>query len=190
MKKPATPLPLSAIRLSVVVTVYGETFSVRETVDRLLARNRGYLEEIILAVAPRSGDESIGICKELAATHPLVVLHMQEHTPGVGWAYREGMQMSRGNYIALMSGDLETEPEAVDRMVQKIEETGAECVIANRWMKGGGFTNYDPIKLVLNWGFQKVFKVLYLTHVSDITYGFKILSKKMCGLNHLDRCVP
>lgn len=179
MKKLA-PTPLSEIHLSIVVTVFGETFSVRETVERLLALDRGYIKEIILAVAPRSGDESIAICKDVAEKNALVIFHMQQHNPGVGWAYREGMQMATGNYVAIMSGDLETEPEAVDRMVRKIEETGAECVIANRWMKGGGFTNYDKVKLVLNWGFQQVFRVLYFTNVSDITYGFKILSKRCC----------
>jgi len=47
-----------------------------------------------------------------------------------------------------MAADLETEPAAIDRMVDMILETGCEGVIANRWLPGGGFTNYDPIKYV------------------------------------------
>lgn len=177
MKNQPTSTP---IRLSVVVTVYGETFSVRETVERLMLHDRGYLQEIILAVSPRSGDESIGTCREIEAAHPaLARVHMQEHNPGVGWAYREGMQVAKGTHIALMSGDLETEPEAVDRMVVMIEKTGCDGVIANRWLPGGGFVNYDRTKLVLNWLFQKMFGILYSTKLSDITYGFKILSAEV-----------
>ena len=74
---------------------------------------------------------------------------------------------------------LETEPEAIDRMVMEIERTGCQVVIANRWMKGGGFQNYHPAKRVLNWLFQQVFKRIFATGVGDLTYGLKILSKDL-----------
>ncbi len=177
-------IPLSDIRLSVIVTVYSETFSVKETVERLLRGDRGYTQEILLVVSPKSSPESFAMCKELGKRHPKVKVHTQERTPGVGWAYREGMARAKGNYLALMSGDLETEPEAVDRMVRKIEETGADCVIASRWLPGGGFVNYDKKKLVLNWMFQKLFRILYRTKLTDLTYGFKILKKEVADRIH------
>ena len=85
--------------------------------------------------------------------------------------------MATQECVCIMSGDLETEPEAVERMFQKMKETGADVVIGSRWDKGGGFQNYDRIKYVLNWIFQKMFKVIYWTHINDLTYGFKILRK-------------
>lgn len=171
-------IPLSAIQLSIVVTVYSETFSVRETVERLLRDNRGYIHEILFVISPHSSEESFAVCRLLEKKYPLCKVHIQKHPKGVGWAYREGMSIAQGNYIALMSGDLETEPEAVDRMVRKIEETGVDCVIASRWRPGGGFVRYDRIKLVLNWLFQKIFRILYWTKLTDLTYGFKVLKKE------------
>ena len=165
------------IELSVIVTVYSETFSVAETVERLRKLDRGYIKEIILVVSPRSSAESQEICGSLAAD-PLIRMHIQRRNPGAGWALREGMELATGSHIALMSGDLETEPEAVDRMVRKIEQTGCDCVIGNRWLKGGGFQNYNPVKLVLNWIFQMTFRALYRTRLGDLTYGFKILSSQ------------
>jgi dolichol-phosphate mannosyltransferase len=97
----------------------------------------------------------------------------------VGRAVREGLAAASGDYIAIMSADLETEPEAVDRMVKEIELTDCQAVIANRWMKGGGFRNYHPLKLVLNWLFQHLFKRIYATDIGDLTYGFKILQKEL-----------
>jgi dolichol-phosphate mannosyltransferase len=67
----------------------------------------------------------------------------------------------------------------VDRMVRKIQETGCDGVIGNRWLKGGGFRHYDPVKLVLNWIFQHLFRILYWTRLGDLTYGFKILSHRV-----------
>ena len=169
----------SQVQLSVVVTVFNETFSVRQTVDILLANDRGYIKEIILLVSPRASSETMNICRDCAAASPRVRIVVQKNNPGIGWAYREGMQAATGNFVALMAGDLETEPAAVDRMVDKILETGCDGVIANRWLPGGGFTNYDPLKYVLNWLFQKMFKLLFWTKLGDLTFGFKILSKEI-----------
>ena len=167
------------IELSVVVTVYSETFSIIETVNRLIAKDRGYLKEILLVISPKSSPECMTICQDLARQRPVVRMHVQENNPGVGWAYREGMNLATGTHVALMSGDLETEPEAVDRMIRKIEETCCDGVIGNRWLKGGGFQNYDPSKLVLNWAFQKFFRIMYWTPLGDLTYGFKVLSREV-----------
>ncbi len=172
-------VPLSSIELSVVVTVYSETFSINETLKILLDRNRGYIQEILLLVSPRATQKTFSICRQWALWEPRVKVVVQQNNPGIGWAYREGMQAATGNYVALMAADLETEPAAVDRMVKKVEETGCDEVIANRWLPGGGFTNYDPLKLVLNWIFQKAFQVLFWTRIGDFTFGFKLLSKEV-----------
>jgi dolichol-phosphate mannosyltransferase len=176
--------PLSHIRLSIVVTVFSETFSLRETVDILLSRDRGYIHEIILLTSPRASQETFAICRECEQRDPRIRTVIQKNNPGIGWAYREGMLAATGNYVALMAGDLETEPAAIDRMVDKIIATGCDGVIANRWLPGGGFTNYDPLKLVLNWIFQKIFSVLFWTKLGDLTFGFKILSRKIVEQVH------
>jgi len=172
-------VPLNTIKLSIVVTVYSETFSIDETLKILLGRDRGYIQEILLLVSPRASEETFSICGQWEAREPRVRMVVQKNNPGIGWAYREGMQAAKGNYVALMAGDLETEPAGVDRMVQKVVETGCDEVIANRWLPGGGFTNYDPLKLVLNWIFQKAFRVLFWTRIGDFTFGLKLLSKEV-----------
>jgi glycosyltransferase involved in cell wall biosynthesis len=174
-----TEIISSRIQLSVVVTVFSETFSIQETCDILLANDRGYIKEIILLVSPRASDEAMAICRECARKDSRVKILIQKNNPGIGYAYREGMQAATGNFVALMAADLETEPAAVDRMVDKILETGCDGVIANRWLPGGGFTNYDPLKYVLNWIFQKIFKIFFRTSLGDLTFGFKILSKEI-----------
>jgi glycosyltransferase involved in cell wall biosynthesis len=132
-----------------------------------------------LLVSPRASGESMAICRECANRDSRVMILIQKNNPGIGWAYREGMQAATGNFVALMAADLETEPAAVDRMVNKIPETRCDGVIANRWLPGGGFTSYDPIKQVLNWIFQKMFQTPFWTRLGDLTFGFKILSKKL-----------
>jgi len=168
-----------AATLSVVVTVYTETFSIVETVERVMKNDQGHLVEILLVVAPKASPETFRICHELVAQYPIVTMHVQNTGPGVGRALKEGMLLAKGDFIAIMSGDLETEPEAVQRMYDKAIETGADVVVGNRWLKGGGFVNYDKFKLILNWFFQKMFRVIYRTRIGDLTYGFKLFKKSV-----------
>jgi glycosyltransferase involved in cell wall biosynthesis len=168
----------STISLSVVITVFSETLSLKETVARVLKNDRDYIKEIILAVSPRSSEECFEVCRTLEKQHTFLKIHVQKNNPGAGWAIREGMQLASFDYIAILSADLETEPEAVDRMVKKIEETGCDLVVGNRWLKGGGFENYDPKKLILNWIFQKAFKILFFTSIGDLTYGYKTIKRE------------
>jgi glycosyltransferase involved in cell wall biosynthesis len=166
-------------QLSVVVTVYTETQAIVETVERLLKSTTNALGEIVLVASQRSPVATARICEELANTHDIVRVHVQQHGPGVGWALREGMALAKYECVAIMSADLETEPEAVNRMFQKMQKTGADVVIGSRWMKGGGFRNYNRFKYLCNWVFQHIFKVVYWTPITDLTYGFKILKKNV-----------
>ena len=168
------------MKVSIVVTVYSETFSLIETIKKLMEHDRNYIYEIILSVAPKSSKDCFTVCNNLAQQYPIIKVHTQKNTPGVGWAIREGMELASGDYVVLISADLETEPEATDRMIRKIEETGCDGVIGNRWLPGGGFFNYDKTKLVLNYIFQKIFKILFRTRLGDLTYGYKVLSNKIC----------
>src|SRR6266446_3232340 len=107
--KPQLLEVLSSIQLSIVVTVFSETLSIRETLDILLGLNRGYIKEILLLVSPRASAESMAICRECADRDSRAKILIQKNNPGIGWAYREGMQAATGNFVALMAADLETE---------------------------------------------------------------------------------
>src|SRR6185295_3737382 len=94
---------LDPLGLSVIVTVYSETFSVTETVTRLLQNDRGAIREILLVVSPRSSPECLTICHDLARSNEIVRVHIQQNGPGVGWALREGMSLAKEECVAIMS---------------------------------------------------------------------------------------
>ncbi len=166
------------IRLTILITVYSEETALQQTIQRLTQNDCGYIHEILLVVSPLSSLKCLEICRNLAEENTLVKFMLQKNA-GVGHAVREGFAVASGDYITLMSADLENDPDTVDRMVSRIEQTGCQAVLANRWLKNGGFQNYHPLKLALNFCFQQVFKRIYATDVGDLTFGFKTLKKDM-----------
>ncbi|HEX6488043.1 MAG TPA: glycosyltransferase family 2 protein, partial [Candidatus Dormibacteraeota bacterium] len=160
--------------ISIVVTAINETGSLRETVSILLAEDEADLAEIIIAVAPRTTSESMAVAAELVEAHPdLVWVHLQ-HLPFIGGAIRESFDLACGRYVVMMASDLETDPHLVKDLVREIRDSGADIVTASRWTRGGRFEGYHPVKLAFNWTFQQLMRVIFLTRLSDLTYGYRI----------------
>ncbi len=167
------------IRISVVLPVYSETEAVRQVVDWLRDHLARRLEEIVIVLSPRSKEASRAICSELAATDPRVRLHIQQRNPGLGYAVREGLERVQGNVVLMMDSDGEMENETVPRMIAAMLRENCGLVVASRWIAGGGFSGYSPVKYWLNWGFQQIFRIAYRTRIHDLTYGFKLMRAEL-----------
>ncbi len=125
-------------------------------------------------VHPKSSPQCLSLCNDLAREDGIRTI-VQGPLSGIGWAYREAIPHIAGTHALIMSSDLETNPADAAAMVRKAEETGADIVCASRWVPGGGFTGYSPLKLVLNFGYNLIFRTLYHTSIHDITVGYKLV---------------
>jgi len=168
------PATTGSIRLTAVLLVFNEKESVSELVEGLCERVGDRLHEIILLLAPASPAETHAICDRLAREFPPVRVSIQERNPGAGWAVRQGIAEASGSHILLMDSDGEMDVETVPVMIAAAERSGADMVVASRWMRGGGVVGYDPVKQVLNRVYQLLFRILFLTPIHDLTLGFKL----------------
>jgi dolichol-phosphate mannosyltransferase len=169
------PLAPADFRISVVMPVFSETDAVRTVVGWLRDNLAARLHEIIIVISPRSSKESYAVCEEMTRLDDRVRLVVQQVNPGVGNAFREGYALATGNVILSMDSDNEMELAAIPKMLDAMAANDCAVVVGSRWLSGGGFVGYSPLKRVLNWGFQQLFRVLFLTRSTDLTYGFKVL---------------
>jgi len=165
--------------VSIVISVYSEVVSLSETIERLeRSLGTGYLE-IVLAVSPRSSLPCLELCRRLKDTHPKIHMILQSDRPGQGQAYREALEHVQGTHFVLMGSDLETLPETVKELIDEMDKGGADVVIASRWLSESRFVGYGVLKTALNYLFQLIFRILFRTHVNDLTFGFKIMSMEV-----------
>jgi glycosyltransferase involved in cell wall biosynthesis len=169
------PLASSDFRLSVVLPVYSETETLRAIVTWLRETLESQLDEIIIVLSPYSEAASRRVCEALVHEDSRVQLHIQEVKPGLGNAVREGLSRTSGNLVLLMDADGEMENETVLAMLAEMATGRWGMVVASRWLPGGGFSGYSRLKYCLNWLFQQCFRILFRTHLSDLTYGFKLM---------------
>jgi glycosyltransferase involved in cell wall biosynthesis len=165
--------------VSIVIPVMNETFSLEQTVEILLADNRDDMAEIVLVISPRTTPESRAVIARLIEENPTLIWVHTQTLPHLGGALQEAFALTCGNYTLLMASDLETDPHLVRDLIRTARESGADIVTASRWIRGGGFHGYHPLKLAFNYAFQHLIGALYLTRLSDMTYGFRIFKTEV-----------
>ena len=165
---------MTPMKISVIVTVYSETDLLTQSVEHLRRQLEPWTYEILIVVHPKSSAECLALCDRLGRASDIRVI-VQGPRSGIGWAYREAIPHLTGTHALMMNGDLETNPDDAAAIVRKAVETGADIVCASRWLRGGGFSGYDPLKLVLNYGYNLIFRALYGTSIHDLTFGYKLI---------------
>ncbi len=167
--------PRELPNVGVIVTAIDETWSLRETVDTLLRENADAIHEIMIGIAPHTTPACREVVAELETAHPDMVRHHEQTTlPGAGGANRECFPLMRSPWVLLMAADLETHPGTAAEMIERARVGDVDIVATSRWLGGGRFGDYSPLKRVCNWLFQRTFSVLYGVRLTDMTFGFRL----------------
>jgi glycosyltransferase involved in cell wall biosynthesis len=159
--------------VTAVLPVINETFSLKETVDIVLAGKPDAEVDFLIVTAPRTTAESRRVIAELQRDHPNIVHTHEQTLPYLGGALREAFDVAGGEYTLLMASDLETDPHKVNDLIAEARK-GYDIVATSRWLDPANFRGYNPLKLVLNRIFQIFFRLLYRTKLTDLTFGYRI----------------
>lgn len=171
-------LPSSLASVSLLVAAINETTSLRKTLEILSSTcDPADIEEVLLLLSPKkTTPECKAVAEALVAesTPGFPVRIVYQNLPFAGGAYRDGFAVAKGSHAVILSADLETPPDLVHTMIELEKKEPRGIVTTSRWMKGGDFRGYNKVKQVCNAIFQKIMSVLFLTRLSDLTFGFRI----------------
>ena len=133
--------------ISVVIPTYNERDNVTPLVERLHSALSGYEHEILF-VDDNSQDGTAEVATALASQYPVRVI-VRKDERGLGSAVVRGFKEARGEIIAVIDADLQHPPEVVRHMLKTIE-SGADLVIASRYVQGGGCEGWGLIRRVMS----------------------------------------
>lgn len=112
--------------VSVIVPVYNQEKYLRQTLDSICGQTYRNLE--IIMVDDGSTDSSPAILAEYAAKDSrIIVLTQKNQYAGVARNY--GMQKAQGEYYSLLDSDDIFEPDMIEQMVARAQETQADIVV-------------------------------------------------------------
>ena len=110
---------MSKLKVSVVLPVINETFSLQKTVEIIIQNSKEDISEIIIVVSKdKTNDDSLRLINRLETSkYPnLIKTHFQT-LPFIGGAIQKGFEMSTGTHIIMMASDLETDPNDVKSLI-------------------------------------------------------------------------
>ncbi|HXP51419.1 MAG TPA: glycosyltransferase family 2 protein [Bacteroidia bacterium] len=163
-----------AFSVSIILPVINETFSLKQTIDIIATETIGVTKEYIIVVCEKTLPASRTTIKELQTEYGDQIVVLEQKLPFLGGAIRDAFSISTGSHVIIMSSDLETNPAQVKELIALSEQNPEKIITTSRWKQKGGFKGYNPVKLGLSWVFQKFFSALYHTHLTDMTYGYRI----------------
>lgn len=117
-------------QVSIIIPVYKVEDYIRPCLESVLAQTQESLE--IILVDDCGGDKSIEIAEEIlrGGRHPWKTVR-HEKNRGLSAARNTGVPMAEGKYLFFLDSDDYLAPNALELLVKKAQETGAEMVFGN-----------------------------------------------------------
>ena len=162
--------------VSIIIPALNETYLLRQTIEIILdSCDKDDIEEIFIVLCDRSTNECVKTAENIKddfETHPIRIYF--QNKPFVGNAFQEAFELVKGSHIITAAADMDMDPYAISKFIAKCKTSPKSIISASRWIPGGGFNGYKKYMLLLNYIFQKIIDVLFLTKLTDTTYGFRL----------------
>jgi dolichol-phosphate mannosyltransferase len=174
----------ASVRFSVIIPTYNEREVIQSTVDRCLNAVESIPSEVIV-VDDDSPDETWRLVEESYQSDDVRVVRRTDET-GLGTAVLRGVDVARGDTVAVIDADLQHPPEVLPTLLREIDD-GADVAIGSRYTEGGGVENWPLQRKIVSLGATWLAKLVPSTRgLSDPMSGFFAARKSVVQNADLD----
>jgi dolichol-phosphate mannosyltransferase len=163
--------------LSIVVPTYNERERLPELVRQIFdAYASEQLNAELIIVDDNSPDGTGALADELAQRYRIQVLHRAGKL-GLGTAVVAGFQLAQAPIVGVIDADLSHPPHVLPRMTAVMQQTGADVVVASRYIRGGGVRNWPFARKLMSR--VACAAARGLTPVRDAASGFFLIRREL-----------
>ncbi len=172
----------------IIIPTYNEIENVASIISAVLSLSGDYH---VLIVDDGSPDGTGQKVRELQEEYK-GRLHLLEREGklGLGTAYIAGFRFGLDldyKYIMEMDADFSHNPKDVPRLVEAVKQEDVGMVVGSRYVKGGGFKNWNKYRLMLSYGASLYTRLITGMPVKDPTAGFVIYNSIVLKKMNLDK---
>jgi dolichol-phosphate mannosyltransferase len=163
--------------VSIVVPTFNERDRLGDLVEAMFAAYAAEgLDGELIIVDDNSPDGTGALADDLARRHRITVLHRAGKL-GLGTAVIEGFAAATAPVVGVIDADLSHPPALLPRMFAVMQATGADAVVASRYIPGGGTRNWERSRLLMS----RVACLMArgLTPIRDATSGCFLIRREL-----------
>lgn len=175
-------------KVLVIIPTYNEKENIQAIITAVLSQSDYH----VLVVDDGSPDGTAAIVKDLQAQTYTEELHLLERSGklGLGTAYIAGFRLGlEMGYVILMEmdADFSHNPKDLPRLVAALGSDKVGMAVGSRYVKGGGFRNWDKYRLILSYGASIYTRIITGMPVKDPTAGFVAYKRTTLEKMDLDK---
>jgi dolichol-phosphate mannosyltransferase len=163
------------VKLSVIAPTFNERENVKELINRVGDAIQNIPYEIIIA-DDDSPDLTWLVAEETSASDPRVhvLRRMQNH--GLGAAVIDGFSIARGEILACIDADLQHDPSALRKMLERFAG-GADVVVGSRYVAGGSTGNWNWFRRMESRIATRMARIFLGVKLSDPMSGYFLMRR-------------
>ena len=164
--------------LSLIVPTYCESQNIATLVEKVHQSLFSYSYELIV-VDDNSPDGTSEIANSLSQQYPVRVI-TRRNERGLASAVVEGFKQARGEILGVIDADLQHPPEVIPELLENVR-SGADVVIASRYVEGGGSEGWSASRKIISKGSKLLAQVLLPSArgIKDPLSGFFLLRREV-----------
>jgi len=165
--------------LAVVIPTYNEAENIGTVLELTsMVMSSKNMDGWIIVVDDDSPDGTADVAESFKEKYGKIVVIRRPGKLGLGSAYRDGFALALEKldveYIAEMDADGSHPPEKLPIMLDLLVESQADCVIASRYVEGGGWGWESLSRTIISKGANLLARLATGVKLKDMTSGYRV----------------
>ena len=169
--------------LSIVLPTYNESQNIARMLDSITETLPADTAAEIIVVDDNSPDGTGNIASQYAKNIRHKKLHIEViNRPdklGLSSAILVGVQLAAGDIVVVMDGDFSHPPQTIPHMVEELQNSKYDIVVASRYVKGGSVRGWPFKRRLMSRGATKIAQVGLGIGVKDPMSGFFAFKRRI-----------
>ena len=168
-------------QVTILILATNEEAILEETIKIILDENKFYINKIFIITPKNLTTGCLDTVNKIKYNHRNLVIHKFQppEFPGYGGASIYGINLVESDYFILLDADGETDPKEVKSLINNIDNSKYEIISCSRWLAKSWINQYGILNYILNWLFQRIASLLFLSKLTDYTVGYRIYPTKL-----------
>jgi dolichol-phosphate mannosyltransferase len=162
--------------LSIVIPTYNESKNIVKILDSLSTALTREMNAEIIVVDDNSPDGTSKTVEEYAkdpknSGYSIHVIR-RENKRGLSSAIVTGIEYAKGDAVVVMDSDLSHPPQTIPQMVEELQNSNCDIVVASRYVKGGSVSGWPFKRKLISKGATKIAQHGLGIKIKDPMSGF------------------